>query len=164
MSESQCDDVMSRALALTAFPDRREALNELGLPEGIAISMRQVKAVSRPDAQSTLAKYYQSCEAQSSNSVIDCVRDARNVDEMARCSRAAADALAASKLLRKYVLRRPQGEECTKYIDKGIQLGALKLENIQALVRTCPQEWIENGMFECRMSAATKARWNECED
>lgn len=163
LTHEECDHLLGRGIALQAQKDIPEAVvKESGL-FGVPLDVELVRKTARGNAKASIEEFDKACMAVTNGSaVVLCGRRAKNEAELRECGGMAVKALDTGAIAKKAVTRRFSSDECSRYAEHGVKIGAITADDVSKLMKQC-EGWLEIGYMECRTAAKDPAAWKACE-
>ncbi len=152
LTSDDCDRVLSRAVGLIAFPSA----------EVVPIDLPALRGRAKGEAKAAFASFDQICVGQTDLDVVNCARRAHDGKDFAACGPIQAKAAAAGVPIALVVARRHTADECSKYGEHAVKIGAATADEVGAVVTECDGT-LEEGFYLCRMQAKDKDAWKKCE-
>lgn len=152
LTEEDCDNLLGRGLALVAFP--KDAAPPL--------DVQNVKSRVRGDAKAATDAFGKACVGQKNEGIVDCQHRAGSMAAFEQCGPLAVQAVAVARKAEGAIAKKHSTDECAAYATHGVEIGAGTADDAGKLHREC-DDWMEIGVYRCRLSAKDKATWIACD-
>ena len=163
LTAEECDHLLGRGLALQAQKDIPEAVLQKAGVEGLPIDVELVRKTARGKAKEAIAAFDRTCRAEESDpAIVLCGRRAKNEAELRACEGMAMRALEAGAVAKASVTRKFSADECSRYAEHGVKIGAVTADEVTKLMKEC-EGWLEIGYVACRTTAKDVATWKACD-
>ena len=163
LTKDECDHLLGRGIALQAQKGIPEPVLKQSGIFGVPLDVELVHKIARGKPKEAIEDFDKACHGlDTDSSVVLCGRRAKNEDEFRACGGMAVRALEAGAVAKYAVTRKFSSDECSKYAEHGVKIGALTADDVPKLMKEC-DGWLEIGYFECRTAAKDPAAWKACE-
>ncbi|MFI5300558.1 MAG: hypothetical protein ACHREM_20935 [Polyangiales bacterium] len=152
LTEEDCDHLLGRGLALVAFP--KEAAPPL--------DVQSVKQRVRGDAKQATEGFAKACIGKKAEGLVECQRRAGSMDAFEKCGALASQAVSVARKAEGAIAKRHSTDECAAYATHGVECGAGTADDAGRFHREC-DDWMEVGVYRCRLGAKNKAAWIACD-
>lgn len=163
LTKEECDHLLGRGIALQAQKDIPEAvLKESGI-FGVPLDVELVRKTARGQAKQAIEDFDRAClGVEVDSSVVLCGRRAKNEAELRACGGMALRGLEAGEKAKGAVTRHFSADECSRYAEHGVKIGAVAPDDVSKLMKEC-EGWLEIGFVACRNAAKDPAGWKACD-
>jgi hypothetical protein len=162
LTVEECNHLVGRGVALAALKQIPEDMVKASGLYGVPIDVDRLRKDARGKAKEALADFDRICPTQDDRGVSLCSRRAKNAEEFQACGGMAARAWETGQVAKAAVMRKFSGDECSKYAEHAVKIGAAAADDVSKLVKDC-DTWMEMGVHECRMAAKDAAGWKGCD-
>lgn len=163
LTKEECDHLLGRGIALQAQKGIPEPVLKQSGIYGVPLDVELVRKTARGKAKQAIEDFDRACLGlESETGVVLCGRRAKDEAELRACGGLAARALDTGASARLAVTRKFSSDECSKYAEHGVKIGAITPDDVSRLMKEC-EDWLEIGYFECRTVAKDAAAWKACE-
>ena len=152
MTEEECDHLLGRGIALVSFP---------GDPEP-RMNVENVKQRARGAAKEALTDFAHACVGAKEDGLVMCQRRVKTDAQFKECGALAQQAYATARATEGAIVKHHTTEQCAKYAEHGVQIGAGTADEVGDFHRDC-DGWMEVGVYRCRLAAKDKATWRGCD-
>ncbi len=163
LTQEDCNHLLGRAVGLATYTSGNEAImKDLGLYAGVPIDLEDLRKNAQGAVKQTITDFDKACVgAPDENASVLCARRAKTMADLEACGGSVSKAREAAKIVRLSIRRKYSVDECGKYAEQGVKIGAASADEVSKLIKDC-EDWMSVGMYECRTTAKDKAAWNAC--
>lgn len=163
LTQEDCNHLLGRGVGLSAYGNGGEPLQkEMGMYGGVPVDVEMLRKTARGPAKQAIADFDKVCIGADDHGQIACGRRANNVQEFESCGGVVSKARETGKIARLAVTKKYSVDECSKYAEHGVQVGAATADDVPKLIKEC-EGWLEIGFYECRTTAKDAASWKACD-
>lgn len=161
LTTEECSHLLGRGVALAALQNiPEEVVKQSGL-YGVPIDVEVLRKNARGKPKQAIDDFDRMCPTQNDSGVSLCSRRAKNAEEFKACGGMATRAWETGQSAQDAVMRKFTGDECSKYAEQAVKVGAAKADDVSKLVKDC-DTWMEIGIHRCQMAAKDAAAWKAC--
>jgi hypothetical protein len=162
LAAEDCDHLLGRAVGLAAYEGAEPFQKEMGIYGGVPVDLALLRKSARGKAKQAIEDFDRACVGADDGGAIACGRRAKSDEEFRACGGMVTKARETATVARVAVTRKHSVDQCARYADHAVKIGAASPDDASALVRSC-EDWLEIGFFECRVAAKDKAAWEACD-
>ncbi len=152
LTQEDCDAFLGRGIGLAAYASAKDE----------PFTVESVRQRARPAEKTAIAQLDAMCVGAADDGQRECMRMAHAATDLDRCGPVAKKAREVGAIAQNALAKRHSADECSKYGEHAVAIGAATFDEVGAVVREC-DDFMNVGVFRCRMSATDKARWAACE-
>jgi hypothetical protein len=161
LNQEECNHLLGRGVALAALKTIPEDVVKQSGLYGVPIDVELLRKNATGKAKQAIEEFDRACPTGEGGGVSLCARRSKNEEEFRACGGMAARAWDYAMVARGAVARQFSVDECSRYAEHGVTIGAITADDVSGLTKLC-DGWMEIGVHECRMAAKDAARWNAC--
>ncbi len=163
LGADECNHLLGRGVGLATGGDGVEVVQkQMGIYGGVPLDVDLLRKTARGPVKDAIAEFDAACVGHDDGGATLCGRRAKNMDEFRACGGIVAKAADTGKIARLAVTKKHSVDECSRYAEHAVKIGAGTPDDVSALVKEC-EDWLEIGFYECRLAAKDAASWNGCD-
>lgn len=162
LSKEECSHLLGRGVALAALKNIPEDVVKQSGIYGVPIDVEMLRKNAQGKAKDAIVEFDRACPLGNDDGVTLCSRRAKNDEEFRACGGMALRAWSTGVVARAAVLRRFTVDECAKYAEHAVKIGAITADDVSKTIKDC-EAWMEIGIHECQMNAKDGPSWKACE-
>lgn len=152
LTKEECGHLLGHGTGLVAYPSA----------EVVPVDVENLHARAKGDVKKAIDDFDRACVGADDGDQIMCARRAKNSADFVECGPLTQKALATGAVAQLAIVKKHNSDECSKYADHGVKIGAAVTDDAGKLVQEC-DVWMEEGTYRCRLSAKDAAAWKACE-
>jgi hypothetical protein len=152
LAQEDCDAFLGRGIGLLAYASASEE----------PFTVESVRARAREREKKAIAGFDAACVGAADDGQRDCGRYANNIADFAKCGPVTQKARDAAVIAQDALAKKHNADECSKYAEHAVKIGLATPDDAGKYVREC-DEFMNVGVFRCRMEANDAATWRGCE-
>jgi hypothetical protein len=152
LTQEDCDGFLGRGIGLLAVASASEE----------PFTVESVRLRARPVEKKAIAELDAMCVGAADDGQRECSRIAHTIGELEKCGPLTKKARAVAEIAQNALPKRHGADECSKYGQHAVAIGASTVDAVGEVVREC-DGYMNVGIFNCRMTAKDAAGWKACE-
>ena len=152
LTQEDCDAFLGRGIGLAAYQSAKEE----------PFTVESVRQRARPAEKQAIAELDAMCVGAPDDGQRDCMRMAHVAADLDKCGPVVKKARAVGAIAQNALAKRHSADECSRYGEHAVAIGAATVDEVGAVVREC-DGFMNVGVFNCRMAANDKAGWAACD-
>lgn len=163
LTADDCTHLLGRGVGLATGADGVEVVQkQMGIYGGVPLDLELLRKTARGSVKQAIADFDAACVGHEDGGATLCGRRAKNMDEFRACGGIVTKAADTGKIARLAVTKKHSVEECSKYAEHAVKIGAGTADDVTTFVKQC-EDWLEIGFYECRLAATDAAAWKACD-
>ncbi len=152
MTKEECGHLLSRGVGLVAYPSS----------EVVPVDVDNLHARAKGDVKKAIDDFDRTCLGADESDQVLCARRAKSAADFVACGPLTKKAHETGQLAQLAIPKKHSVDECSKYAEHGVKIGAATVDEVSKLVKEC-DDWMEVGTYRCRLGAKDAAAWKACE-
>ena len=152
LTKEECGHLLGHGVGLVAYPSA----------EVVPVDVDNLHARAKGDVKRAIDDFDRACVGSAESDQILCARRAKSAADFVACGPMTKKAHETGSVAQLAIAKKHSVDECSKYADHGVKIGAASVDEVSKLVREC-DGWMGVGTYRCKLAAKDAAAWNACE-
>jgi hypothetical protein len=152
LTKDECGHLLGHGVGLIAYPSA----------EVVPVDVDNLHARAKGEVKRAIDEFDRACIGADESDQILCARRAKSSADFVACGPLTKKAYDTGTVAQLAIVKKHTVDECSKYADHGVKVGATSVDDVSKLVHEC-DTWMEIGTYRCRLGAKDAAAWNACE-